>query len=171
MQGRIFGIKKSYILIGLLVLLSSIFLATTLLTILVFNLYYLWFFIFCLCCGLYQFAKGILFKFDSCFYFGVLLLFVGGIGFYVTFSGENYFQSVYYILAFASASYFTFVFFNQKFQLYIAILLYFATLFWFLAKIKIISIPIFLALILTSVLLFILIYTFFAWISRKRSAG
>lgn len=170
MRGRIFGIKKSYILLSLLVFVCAVFLSTSLVSIFVFNLYYLWFFIFCLCCGVFQLVKGILFRFDSCFYFGVLLLLVGGIGFYTTFSGDVYFQSVYYILAFAIASYFTYVFFNQKFQLYLSILLYFADLIWLFVKIKFISLGIFLALLFTSVLLFILIYTIINMLSKRKKA-
>lgn len=169
MRGRILGVKKSYILLSLLILLIATFLSTSLVCIFVFELYFLWFFIFCLACGLFQFVKGILFRFDSCFYFGVLLLMIGGIGFYTTFSGNVYFQSVYYILAFACASYFTFVFFNQKFQLYLAFLLYFVDLSWLFVKIKFISLGIFLALLLTGVLLFILIYTLLNILSNKKN--
>ncbi len=168
MRGRILGIKKSYILLSLLVLVCAVFLSTSLVSIFVFDLYYLWFFIFCLCCGLFQFVKGILFRFDSCFYFGVLLLLVGGVGFYTTFSGFAYFQSVYYILAFMIASYLTYVFFNQKFQLYLSILLYFVDLTWLFVKIKFISVSIFVALLITSVILFILIYTLINILSKRK---
>ena len=169
MRGRIFGIKKSYILTSAFVLLAAAFLALTLLTILLFKQYYLWFFIFCACCGGYQLLKGVLFHFDSAFYFGILLLSVAGTGFYSTFF-NGYFQSLYYILDFAIASYLTFVFFGQKFQLYLAILLYFVALFWLFFKIKFISIGIFVALTCASVVIFILYYSLVNWfVGRKRS--
>lgn len=167
MRGRIFGIKKSYILTTALVLLVALFVAFTLLTTLVYQLYYLWFFIFCLCCGIYQFLKGILFRFDSAFYFGVLLLSVGGVGFFTTFSQFAFYQSVLYILCFAIASYFTFVFFSQKFHLYLSLMLYFVTLFWFFVKIKVISIAIFVAILSASVLIFIVVYTLIIRFGKK----
>lgn len=169
MRGRILGIKKSYILIAALVLLAVTFLTLTLLTILLFKQYYIWFFILCACCGVYQLLKGTLFRFDSAFYFGILLLSVAGTGFYCTYC-NSYFQSLYYILDFAIASYFTFVFFGQKFQLYLGILLYFVALFWLFFKIKFISIGIFVALTCISVVIFILYYSLVnRWAKKKRS--
>lgn len=159
MQGRILGVKKSYILTSMMVVLSATFVALTLVSILLFNMYYLWFFIFCACCGLYQFLKGVLFKFDSAFFFGVLLICIAGVGFYVQFSGKQYFESVFYILAFAVASYLTFIFFQQKFHLYFSIMLYFVSFEWLLTKIKVLSIPIFVAICVASVIIFILCYT------------
>lgn len=169
MRGRIFGIKKSYILIATFVLLVTAFLSLTLLTILLFNQYYVWFFILCACCGVYQLLKGTLFHFDSAFYFGILLLSIAGTGFYSTY-GNSYFQSLYYILDFSIASYLTFVFFGQKFQLYLAILLYFVAISWLFFKIKFISIGIFVALTCASVVIFILYYSFVNWrVGKKRS--
>ena len=168
MRGRILGIKKSYILSTAFVILSAAFLSLTPITIFVFSYNYLWFFIFCACCGLYQIFKGMLFHFDSAFYFGVLLLCVAGVGFYTQFSGQSTFQEVYYILSFAVASYLTFVFFGQKFQFYLAVLLYFNAFSWLLVKIKVLQTPIFVAICVTSVIIFILYYSLINKIVGKR---
>lgn len=159
MQGRILGIKKTSILTFVFVLSCAITIALSLLTIFLYKNYYLWFFIFCLSFGFFELIKGLLFKFDSAFYFGILLLSIGGVGLWTNLSGKTYFQSVSYILCFAMASYFTFALFNQKFQLYLSLLLYFACILWFLVKINILSWGIFLAIMLAIVLIFILIYS------------
>ena len=170
MRGRILGIKKSYICTTAFILLSAAFLSLTPVTILVFGYNTLWFYIFCACCGVYQLLKGVLFQFDSAFYFGVLLSGVAGVGFYVQFSGSVYFQSLYYILSFAVASYLAYVFFNQRFQLYLGILLYFVSFAWLLFKIKIISIGIFVALTALGVVIFILYYSLVnKLVGKKRS--
>ena len=168
MQVRIFGVKKSLILTSLFVVLCAGFISTSLLTILLYKNYYLWFFIFCLSCGFYQLAKGVMFRFDSALYFGILLLSIGGVGFYTIFSGNGRFQSVFYILSFASASYFTYLAFNQKFQLFLAILIYFACIMWLLVKINIFSVEIFVAITVASVIIFILSYTALQMFNKKR---
>ena len=167
MKGRILGIKKTYILSAILLLTSIICIVGSVLSVFIYKLDYLWFFIFCLCAGVYQFIKGILFKLDSAFYFGISLIGVGITGFYGTF--QYIYQSVLYILSFSSASFFTFVYFRQKFHLYLSILLYFITIITFLFKIKIFTIVIFVALIVVSVLIFILSFTMASKNSRKRS--
>ena len=171
MEGRIFGIKKSYILTAFFAISVALFVSLSLLSIFVYKLDFMWFFIFCLCTGGYQLLKGVLFKFDSAFFFGVLLLFIGGSGVYAFFMKQSYFQSVYYILSFSSASYFTYAFFDQKFHLYLSILLYFATILWFLTKIKIISVLIFVAILLSSVLIFIVGYTLLVKFKSAKAKG
>ena len=136
MRGRIFGIKKSFILTSVFVALAAGFIALCPITIFLLGFKTLWFFILCGCCGIYQILKGAMFKFDSAFYFGTLLLGICATGFYTQFSGISTFEAVYYILSFAAASYLTYVFFGQKFHLYLSILLYFNAFSWLLTKIK-----------------------------------
>lgn len=158
MQGRIFKIKKTTILSFSFYLAILSFIVASVLTIVLLKNYYVWFFFFCLFAGLHLLLKSVLFYLDSCFYFGSLLFLIGAFGLLTHFLNLLYFQSVYYILAFAFSSYFTFCFFNQKFHLIAGVCPFLIDIAWFFYKINMITVWIFIAFVLALVLLFVVKY-------------
>ena len=158
MQGRVFKLKKTTILSISFYFAITAFLVSTVLSVVLIRNYYAWFFFFCLFVGLHLLVKSLLFHLDSCCYFGLLLFFIGAFGIIVQFLNLLYFQSVYYLLAFAFASYFTYCFFNQKFHLVLAFSFFLVDVVWFFYKINLVSIWIFIAFVGLIVLSFVLRY-------------
>ncbi len=155
MQGRVFYIKKTTILsISFYSAIISIA-ASTLLTILLMKNYYIWFDFFCLFSGMHLLIKSMLFRLDSCCYFGSTLFFIGAFGLLIHFLSLFTFQEIYYMLAFSFSSFVTYCFFKQKFQLLISLILFFAALLWFFYKINVIPLWIFIAFLVSLVLLFV----------------
>ena len=168
MRGRILGIKKTTWL-ALSFWSAILFTITaTLLSTLLFKNYYIWFYFFCLFSGHHMLIKAILFRVDSSCYFGFLLFFIGLAG--ILTEIFNYFelQSVFFVLAFSFASFFTFCFFGQRFQFWIALLITFIDLAWFFYKINILPFWFFIAILGACVLLFIVKYLIKSY-TRKRS--
>lgn len=168
MRGRIFGIKKTTILAISFYLAIVLIITATLLTTLLYKNYFVWFFFFCLFAGGHLLVKALLFRIDSSCYFGFLLFFVGLVGVLVQFLGLFELQSVYFILAFALASFATYCFFRQRFQLSIALILFSIALAWFFYKINLLPFWIFIAILCAGVLSFILKYLIKSY-TRKRS--
>lgn len=146
---------------------SLAFLTFLFLSIFIFKNYYAWFFFFCLFCGLHLITKACLFHLDSSTYFGSLLFLLGGFGLIVHFMSLFAFAPVYYLLAFAFASLFTFLLFNQKFHLVLFIVFLGCALAWFFYKINFISLPIFIAICVALVLLFVLKYLIKNYLRRS----
>ncbi len=158
MRGRIFTIKKSSLILSSAIINAIMFLGGSLFFALVFQQYNTWFFVFCINVGLHLIIKGMLLKYDSSCYFGILLFFVGLFYIYCVFLNLFYFYPVFVFIAFAIASYITFYYFSQPFHFILALSLFFVAiglLFFLLNKI---SIWFFLAIVVVSVLLLIVRY-------------
>lgn len=158
MEGRVFKIKKTTILSVSFYLAFVLFLLFTLLSIFLFKNYYLWFFFFSLFVGGHLLIKSGLFRLDSSCYFGSVLFWIGVFGIIVNSLGLYLMQSVYYILAFSFASFTTFCFFRQRFHLLLSLILIIIDIAWFCYKIKLIALPIFIAILVTCVLSFAMRY-------------
>ena len=158
MKSRVLRIKKSTWLTLSLVVNTLFFVATSVLFCLFLNNYNLWFFAFCLFVGLHLINKSLLFKFDSSCYFGVLLFLIG-IFYFIAFNFEIVFNYPFLVLiAFSFASFCTFLFFNQSFQLFLFISLFFVSIGLELFLFNLISIWIFVAFIGVSVILLLVRY-------------
>ena len=161
MRGRLFGVKKSYILRAVIILMLLSTIASSLACILVLKIYDLWFFNICLALGIFQMTKAMLFKLDSCLYLGSLLILIGTSG-YVFWLTKTLDYAIFYIsLAFAISSIFTFIKCGQKFHLVFAFSTIFVTLFGLLVKKNLITLPIFIAFVGSFLLLLILEITIF----------
>ncbi len=168
MQGRIFHIKKTTILSISFYFAILAFLTAMVLSIVLLKNYYLWFFFFCVFAGGHLIIKSLLFHLDSACYFGSLLFFVGAFGLTINFLHINYFSSVYYILAFSFASYFTYCFFEQHFQLALALILLSIDIAWFFYKINLLSLWIFIAFLTALVLIFVVKFLFKNYLRRQQ---
>lgn len=168
MRGRILGIKKTTILSISFYLAFILFITATLLSIFLYYNYAIWFFFFCLFAGIHLLIKALLFRLDSSCYFGFLLFFLGIAGILIQIFQYFYLQSVFYVLAFALASFFTFCIFSQYFQGWLALIISLSDLAWFFYKINLITIWIFIAILCAGVLLFMLKYLIKSY-TRKRS--
>ena len=156
MRSRFLSIKKSNWLIISAVLNLVIFLSLSIVCFVVLKLYNAWFFLFCINVGCHLILKGLLFKFDSSFYFGTVLLLVGALYFYSLGLDILHLYPVFILLSFSFASFITFLIFRQPFQLFLSLSLIFVTLGLLLFLLNLISVWIFLAITSASVLLFIL---------------
>lgn len=160
MTGYFCGMKKTYILRFLFFLLLVFFVVMTTLSFTILSKPALFFYSFCLSIGLYQVAKGILFRLDSSFYLGSLLNFIGAFGFYFYLSNQTQFSAQYISSAFLFASMVTFLFFLQFFHLIVSYSIFFVNIFgWLLSK-NLITLSIFIAfvvpfLVLLSVTIFL----------------
>ena len=158
MHSRFLSIKKSSWLSLSLVVNSMLFIGASLSFCLLLKNYDLWFFAFCFFVGLHLIFKSYLFKFDSSCYFGVLLLLLGALYFLSLYFNITNFYPVFVLTSFTFASFFTFAFFRQSFHLYLAISLFFVTIGILLYQINLISLWIFLAIILLSMILLVVRY-------------
>ena len=155
MRGRILGVKKTTIMSFGFYLTFLLIITSTLLSILLLKNYYLWFFFLCFFCGGYLLLKAFFFRVDSSCYFGFLLFFVGVSGILDNFLHIG-FVSALYIFSFAIASFLTFCFFKEYFQLYLGLSLFIIGLAWFFYKIYLLPLWIFLAILTICVLLFVI---------------
>ena len=156
MNGRFWGIKKSFLLKAHAVLSFLLFVAFVFLSIYLFKKPTLWFYSFSLFLGDFEIFKSILFKLDSAFYLGVLLLGIGISGFVFLYTNTMFFAPFYISLAFIMASLMTAVVCGQRFHLTIAFSLIFVTLYAFLWTKNLITLPIFIAFITPFLILLIL---------------
>ena len=160
MKGRILSIKKTTLL-RLSFIVNFIFYITTLiLSLTVFNTKNLWFFSFCIFVGVVLITKSMLFRTDSSCYFGTLLFCIGIFYLYAVYFDIMHFYSVFVIASFSIASFMTFSFFKEQFQLLLCISLFFASITTIIFLLKFISIYIFLAFIFANVLLLICSYLY-----------
>lgn len=158
MKSRVLSVKKSTWLSLSLVVNIFLFVTASVLFCLFLKDYNLWFFIFCLFIGLHLINKSLLFKFDSSCYFGVLLFLIGFLYFIAWWFDILNFYSVFVLISFSFASFCTYSFFHQSFQLFLALSLFFVTIGLFLFVINLISIWIFVAILALSVILLVIRY-------------
>ena len=157
MRGRINGIKKTYILRFLSVALILLFIGFIFLNIFVLPFPTLWFFAFSFLLGIFEVSKSRLFKLDSGFYLGSLLIFIGISGFIFTLTKTNEFWYLYLMFDFFLSSFLTFLVCGQYFHLIFDFSLLFVLIFTTLYTFSFITLPIFIAFLLSFLLLFILI--------------
>lgn len=158
MKARVLLIKKSsllYLSLAVNILLFIIFSLSFCLTL---ENYNLWFFFFCLFVGAHLINKSLLFKFDSSCFFGAALLLIGLLYFVAYYFQIINFYSVFLLVSFSFASFSTYIFFQQNFQLALSLSLFFVSIGLLLYKIKLISFLIFLAIIGLSMILLIVRY-------------
>ena len=168
MQGRILGIKKSTILWCSFIFAWLNIIVFSLLTILLYQNYFMWFFILCLFLGIHILIKSILFHLDSSFYFGLVLLFISIVGIVTIYTKYHLLDESLYLYAFALASLFTSIKYSQKYQVFLFFNLIFVATIILFFKLHLIPFPIFLALLIGFVLLFVVENMLF-FIKRKRS--
>ena len=152
MKGRFLKIKKTTLLrlsfifnIFLMILFTSLFMYKNIVP-------DIWFYFFILFLGVHLLVKSFLFNLDSACYFGSIL-FSLGIFYIICIRYEIiYFYPVFILFSFSIGSFFCFYFFNQKFQLFLAISLFFVSITLFLFLNNLISIYFFLAIIVLCVL-------------------
>ena len=156
MQGRLNGIKKTYILRIVAPLLLLGFIATIFLDIFLFKSPTIWFYCFLIMVGAYHFLKGFLFCLDSSLYFGSLLSFLGSFGLVWTFKTTN-FVWLYVGLSFLLASTVIFLKFKDNFHLIVIYSTIFINLYLLSVSKNLTTWPIFIAFVLPFLLLLILI--------------
>ncbi len=158
MRGRIFTIKKTTILRLSFIVNLLFFIASSLISFLVIKDYNLCFFMFCFFIGFHLIIKSILFKFDSSFYFGALLLFIGIFYVYCLLLNILPYYSLFVVLSFSLSSYLTGYVYKQIYHYYLSFSLFFVNIGLLLYLINLISVWIFLAIILTVVILLLCKY-------------
>lgn len=156
MNGRFLGAKKSIILRVTAIIMFFLFIALTLLCVLLFKIPELWFFSFCFCISIYQIEKGFLFNIDNSHYIGVLLLTISITGYLAYFLKATLYLAVLIPACFCAASLSTYFKFKQKFHLILAFSISFVNLYGFLLLKKMITFEIFIAFTTTFLVLFIL---------------
>ncbi len=161
MRGRILNIKKSSILRCSFLLTWLLIIGEILLSTLLLKNNYLWFYGLCLFLGLHLLLKSTLFHLDSCCYFGFLLFFIGISGILANFTPLGHIFLTLITFAFGLASILTYLFFDQQFHFFIAIILFFVAIGVFFSQIGLIPFWISLAILAVGVLLFILKYLVF----------
>lgn len=158
MLGRLSSIKKSYWLFFSAIINILLFLSGSIFCYIFFDLYNAWFFIFCICVGCQLIIKSLLFHYDSSCYMGTVLFLVGIFYFYSIILNLYYLYPVFILLSFSMASLITFYFYKQPYHFILALSLFFVTLALLFFLINKISIYIFLAILLLSVILLIVKY-------------
>lgn len=153
MRGYILKIKKTTLLRLSFIINMLLFVILTILSIVIFNLPNMWFFSFCIFLGSHLIIKSFLFSLDSACYFGILLFCIGA--FYALCISQNIMimYPVFISMSFTCSSFFTFFIYDQQFQFFLSLSLFFVTVAILLFIIKLISIWFFLAIILIIVLL------------------
>ncbi len=158
MNGRFLKIKKTTLLKLSFIINIILFIFSNI----VFNIFYyipnIWFYSFCFFIGNYLLIKSILFKLDSACYFGILLFLLGTFYLLVFFNNTLVFYPIYICLAFLCASFFTFYFYKQSFQFFLAISLFFVMMGALLYMLNLISLLFFLAILCVIVLLLLVRY-------------
>ncbi len=156
MQGRIFGIKKTYYIRATALICFSLFVTLCVLSATIFSKIDLWFFGFCISIGLFEMTKSLLFHLDSSFYLGSLTFLIGVSGFIFLLTSTSQFAFFYISLAFTLASILTFFVFKQKFHLILSYSTIFVSLYCFLFAKNLITTPILIAFLCSFLILFIL---------------
>ena len=147
MKGRIFGIKKSFFLWVSAIILFLLFLTLDIVLALFLKIPVLWFYSFCLCLGIYELIKSILFRLDSAVYSGSLLSLIGTSGFVFWLTNTSHFALVYILVAFSLSSFITFILCKQTFHLILSYSLFFVSAYSYILIKSLISLPIFIAFI------------------------
>lgn len=155
MKSRLFGIKKTIWLWFSSITLFLLFVATSLYCTLALKLPQLWFYCFCACFGLHQFFKSVLFRLDSCFYGGLVLIFVSIAGFVNFLAWQSNYFCCLILSAFVLASLVTFFVYKQKFHLIFSYSLFFADIFTYIFLKNLITLPIFIAFLVPFLVLLI----------------
>lgn len=153
MRGRILRVKKSAWLIISFVCNLIAFLAFSLVSVLMLKDIDAVFFLFCFFTGIHQIVKGFMFKLDSSCYLGHILFFIGCFYFLCLGLSIKWVYPVFIVLAFAFSSFIVGVMFREPFQLFLSLSLLFVGISLLLFLMKLISIWIFVAIILLSMLL------------------
>lgn len=155
MRGYIFKIKKTTLLRLSFIINMLMYILATVLSVVIFDMPNMWFFGFCLFLGLHLIIKSCLFALDSACYFGSLLFCIGL--FYILSICVNVtnMYPVFLSLSFTCASFFTFYFYNEEFQFFLSLSLFFVTIDILLFIINLFSFWFFLAIILIIMLLLI----------------
>ncbi len=164
MNGRVCGIKKTYILRATAVIALLGFVCATIFSSLKLKIPDLWFYNFCLSIGLFELTKGLLFKLDSSFYLGCLTTGIGIAGYIFWLTGTIEYAVFYIALAFVTASIITSVKTKQHFHLVFAFSIFFVALYGILLKKSLINMSIFIAFINLFLLLLIMeMIIFYIW--------
>lgn len=151
MNGRLLGIKKttiirlSFIVNFILLTLGCVYFFSQ-------KTYEECFFVFCLFIGIHFIVRSMLFGFDSSCYIGNLLLFIGLFYFYCRGLDIYYIYPAFIVLAFSIASFLTYCFFRQPFNLFLSLSLLFAVFSTLFYIVNVISIYFFLAILIAVVL-------------------
>ncbi len=156
MQGRFLTIKKSSWLALSLILNILFFIVFSSLSFILLHQYNYWFFLFCFFIGLHLIFKSLMFRFDSCCYFGILLFLIGLFYFYCSYFDIFQFYSVFILISFSFASYITSFFYYQPFQFFLALSLFFVSIGLILYIINYISLLFFLAFLILGVLILLM---------------
>ncbi len=146
-RGKIIGLKKTWLLRFIALLCLMLFVGLVCVCVLQLKIPNLWFYSFCISIGIYELARGFLFRFDSSIYFGSLLSNIGISGFLFYLLKLRYFTVLFISLSFILASLFTFCICKQKFHLVLSFSLSFVTIYGFLLLKTLISTPIFIAFV------------------------
>lgn len=166
MNGRICGIKKTYILRVTAVIVLLGFVCTTIYSLLKLKIPDLWFYNFCFAIGFFELTKGLLFKLDSSLYLGCLTTGIGIAGYIFWLTGTIGYAIFYIALAFITASIITSVKTKQHFHLVFAFSIFFVALYGILLKKSLINMSIFIAFVSVFLLLLIIEIIIF-YIRRK----
>lgn len=160
MTGRFLNVKKSTWLMMSLIFNLMVFAGLSIFFAVKFKDFNNAFFFFCIATGFHQVFKSMLFKFDSSCYFGILLLLIGVFYLLLKYLLVLWLYPSFIVFAFAIASFITGCFYKEPFQLFLSLSLFFVSIGLLLFLLKIISIWIFVAILVASVL--ILIIRFFS---------
>lgn len=155
MNGRLLGIKKTFLLRACALLFLWGFLAYIFVCIFVLKNPVLWFFGFCLFLGVFEIIKSTLFCLDSSLYLGSLITSIGIVGFIFSYTPTAMYAAYYIAGAFIIASLVTYTFCGQRFHLIIAFIIQFLTIYSLLLTKNFISVPIFIAFIVPFLILLI----------------
>lgn len=153
MKGRVLNIKKTTLLRLSFILNLILYLSLTAVSFVFLGESNNYFFLFCFLVGIHLIIKGMLFRLDSSCYFGNILLFIGVTYFYSLWMNILVVYPVFILCAFAFASLVCVCFFSQPVHLYLAVFCLFVSVVLLLYLFKIISLPLFLAILVGSVLL------------------
>lgn len=156
MLGRLNGIKKTYILRIVAIIMFLGFVATIFLDAFFFKSPKIWFYSFFIVIGIYHISKGILFCLDSSFYFGSLFSCLGSFGIIYTLTSM---KEIWLLvsLSFLISSLLTFTKFYENYHLVIAYSIIFANIYLICLTKNLISLPVFIAFVVPFLLLLILI--------------
>ncbi len=156
MKSRIFKIKKSTILQVSFVLAFILFCFTSIYFIFFSNFKDFWFFAFLMEAGFCVLLRGGFLRIDSSYFFGALMLAVGGGYFYCFFMGILYVYPSFILMAFAFACLVSYMLFNNRLHATSFIFFLFCAIFTFFFQKKVLPLAFFVAILLFSVLIFVL---------------
>ena len=156
MQGRIFGVKKSIILKFSVAVSTILFCFSTIYFMFFSNYKDLWFYSFCIEAGFCIFLKGFLLKIDSLNFFGMFLIALGGFYIYNLFFSIEEFYVCFVFLALALSSAVNFCVFKSKLHIRSFVFFLIISYLIFFLQINVIPLLFFVAILLFSVVIFIL---------------